>query len=183
MSTAVVGWRTTSSLDGRLGHQGVEEPGQVLTHEAARQVVGWLDGAPGRRKPAFAAHPSVAAGRDPLVQADRVGTVVIGDGGRQGELAARVVEDQEVGLVEAVDPTAEGPGVHDVDADGGIRVLDAVDDALEHAEAPGPSPMMAISITAADARWLVPFGRFVGAAATLSRSMTRPIAMMSLPLS
>ena len=59
-------------LRGRRRDERRVEPLQVLAHEPARDVVvaGYL--APGGADPACVAHPAVAGGGDPLVQADGV---------------------------------------------------------------------------------------------------------------
>ena len=120
----------------RLDEGGVE-PLQVLAHDPSREVVVGRDLAPGRVDPAGVAHPAVADRGHPLVEADRVRRrrpVVLPR--VQRDLTAGRVEDQEVGLVDGIDPRAGRIGLDDVHAHRTPSGSRFGHDALEHAHAP-----------------------------------------------
>ncbi len=128
-------------LGGGGAYERLVEPLQVLAHQPTREVVVRRDLAPGRADHAVVADPAVTGGADPLVEPD-------GIGGRrsrvlpriQGDLAARRVEDEVVGLVDGVHTRAGGARLDDVDPDGLPLRARTGDDALEEAKPPRAQP-------------------------------------------
>jgi hypothetical protein len=91
-----------------VGQQRVVEPGQVLAHQAARQVVGGEDLHARGVNPALVAQPAIALGDRPLVETYGVRAVLVGVRGRvERQLSAGIVEYEVVGLLRGVNAAAQ----------------------------------------------------------------------------
>ena len=105
-------------IGGGVGQQRLVEPGQVLAHQPAGQVVGRLDGGSGPTDGAEMTRPGVPLLDRPLVEPQPIGRDGAPLGGCvQRELAAGIVEHQVVGLALGVDATAQPAGLDHMDAD------------------------------------------------------------------
>ncbi len=127
------GGEVTHDLKIRRGvsDQGLVEPRQVLAHEPARKIVSRQNRLAARADLVLVADATISLLERPLVEAHGVGGVFILVGGCvQGELPARIVQDQIVGLCGGVDPAAELARFDDVHANRRGDVSSSIDRAF-----------------------------------------------------